>query len=244
MKGNSEQGRMMHICLIAPGPRSSLLSLSNIGLVSSTWLYQDFSAAYWLVFNTTSPNRIATLSIIIASCSARLRRTKSRASASGPLRPGAGEPVEQAVGDARADEVPDVAAERADLLDETRRDELVAIGGHQKDGFDIRVQPGVHAGHLELVLEIGHGAQPADDDAGADRLGEFHQKRVEGSHLDALGAAVFEVLHFVAHDLDALVGREERSLGVVARDAEHEVIDDVQRAPDDVGMAVGDRVER
>src|SRR3954470_21683459 len=59
------------------------------------------------------------------------------------LRAGAGVAVEQAVGDARADEMPDIAAERADLLDEARRDELVAVGGHQKDGLDIRVQPGV-----------------------------------------------------------------------------------------------------
>src|SRR5262245_3796268 len=66
---------MVHICRTAPDPRSSLLSLSNIGLVSSTWLYQDLSVSYWLVFRTTSPKRIATLSIIIASCSALLRCT-------------------------------------------------------------------------------------------------------------------------------------------------------------------------
>ena len=76
---------------------------------------------------------------------------------------------------ARADEMRDIAAEGTDFLDETRRDELEAVGGHQKDGLDLGVQPGVHAGHLELVFEIGNRAQPADDDLGPDRLGKAHQ---------------------------------------------------------------------
>src|SRR5260370_30561458 len=92
---------------------------------------------------------------------------------------GAGEAVEDAGGDARADEMRDVAAERADLLDKARGDELVAVGRHQEHGLDARVEPGVHPGHLELVFEIPDGAQPANDDAGADRLGEMHQERVE-----------------------------------------------------------------
>src|SRR5437870_12667969 len=85
-----------------------------------------------------------------------------------------GETGGEAQGDARADKMRDIAAERADLLDEARGDELEAVGGHQKDGLDVGVEPGVHAGHLELILEIGNGAQPANDYAGPDRLGEVH----------------------------------------------------------------------
>src|SRR5438874_12702340 len=67
------------------------------------------------------------------------------------------EAVEQARGHPRADEMRDVAAERADLLHETRGDELKTVGGHQKHGLDPGIEPGVHAGHLELVFEIRHG---------------------------------------------------------------------------------------
>jgi len=67
--------------------------------------------------------------------------------------------VQGAFSDAGADEVADVAAEHADFLDEAGRDELLAFGRHQEHGLDIRVELGVHAGHLEFVFEVGHGAQ-------------------------------------------------------------------------------------
>src|SRR5262249_14745734 len=47
----------------------------------------------------------------------------------------------------------------------------------------------------------------------------------------------------IAHDLDALIGREQRSLTVIPCDADDEPIDDVQRAPDDIGVSVRDRIE-
>src|SRR5262249_35761169 len=55
--------------------------------------------------------------------------------------------------------------------------------------------------------------------------------------------AVVEVGDLAAHDLDPLVGEEERSLTVVAGDADDEAIHQLHRAPDDVGMAIGDRVK-
>src|SRR6266478_683222 len=75
--------------------------------------------------------------------------------------PGIAEFVDQPLGDARADEMGDVAAELADLLDEARGDELVAVARHQEDGLDLGVEPRVHPGHLELVLEIRYRA-PTD----------------------------------------------------------------------------------
>ena len=77
-----------------------------------------------------------------------------------------------------------------------------------------------------------------------DRDGEMHQQRVEGPHLDpAARRLVGDMRDLVAHDLDALVGGEERPLAGVARDADDQLIDDLDRAQDDVGVAVGDRVE-
>src|SRR5206468_12986399 len=73
--------------------------------------------------------------------------------------------------------------------------------------------------------------------------GEVHQQRCERPHFDPLAAAVFEMAHLVAHDLDPLVGRKQRALRVIAGDADDQPVDDIQRAPDDVAMAVGDRIE-
>src|SRR6266481_3869721 len=154
-----------------------------------------------------------------------------------------GETVEKPDGDARADEMRNVAAEGTDLLDKPRRDELKAVRGHQKDGLDLGVEPGVHAGHLELVFEIRDRAQPAEDHVRPNRLGEVDQEGVEGAHLDALGVAVLEMGDLVADDLDPLVGCEQRALPVVAGDADDQPVDNPDRPPDDIRVPVGDRVE-
>src|SRR4051794_40988242 len=135
------------------------------------------------------------------------------------------------------------APHRADLLHETGGDELEGVGGHQEPRLDFRIETRVHPRHLELVFEIGDGAQAAHDDAGLDRLGETHQQGVERAHLNPVAAAVVEMGHLAAHDLDPLVGREQGALAVIARNPDHQPIDDVQRAADDVGMPVSDRIE-
>src|SRR5262245_57237185 len=48
-------------------------------------------------------------------------------------------------------EARDVAAQPRDFLHKAGSDELVCLGGHQKDGLDVLVQAAVHADHLELV---------------------------------------------------------------------------------------------
>src|SRR4051794_2105738 len=57
-----------------------------------------------------------------------------------------GEAVGQPFGDAGRYEMGDVAAQPADLLDKTRGDELVAVGGHQEHRLDLGVQPRIHPG--------------------------------------------------------------------------------------------------
>src|SRR5258708_15838350 len=49
--------------------------------------------------------------------------------------------------------------------------------------------------------------------------------------------------YLVAHDLDPLVGREQRALAVSAGDPDDQPVDDMQGPADDVGMAIGDRIE-
>ena len=82
--------------------------------------------------------------------------------------PGAivGEAAAEMVGDARADEMTDLAAEHADLLDETRRDELVLVVRHQKGSLDLGVEP-------PSRLDAGHAG---GDCCNADR----HRRAVTG----------------------------------------------------------------
>src|ERR1043166_10274569 len=77
---------------------------------------------------------------------------------------GAVEALDQMSGDPRADEMRDIAAEHPDLLDETRGDELEAVGGHQKHGLDPRIEPSIHAGHLKFVLKIRDRAQARSEE--------------------------------------------------------------------------------
>src|SRR3546814_1899002 len=114
--------------------------------------------------------------------------------------------------------------------------------------LDPRVQPRVHAGHLKLILEIGDGAQAADDHRCPLLLGEVHQQRAERLHLDAAADAVLPVLlqdvgDLVPHHLDPLVEAEQRSIAGVAGGCHDQPVHRLARPADDVDVALGDRVE-
>src|SRR5262245_60838798 len=67
--------------------------------------------------------------------------------------------------DAGRDQAPDGAPVAGDLLDQARRDVRVRLVRHEKDRLDLLAQLPVHQRHLELVLEIRHRPEPADDRA-------------------------------------------------------------------------------
>src|SRR5258708_40218613 len=71
--------------------------------------------------------------------------------------------VDQPLGDALADEMRDIAAERADFLDEPRGDELVAVGGHQEDVFDLGIEAGRSPQHLKPAIQTRKSAPPPED---------------------------------------------------------------------------------
>src|SRR5262245_23199197 len=73
----------------------------------------------------------------------------------------------QARKNARIDEVADIASQGRDLAHHGGGDEHVLLARREEDGFDVGIQLAVHARHLELILEIGYGAQTAQDDARA-----------------------------------------------------------------------------
>ena len=60
----------------------------------------------------------------------------------------------------------------------------MVLAGHQEGGLDVRAHAVVHAGHLELEVEIGDRAQAADDHPGAEVAGEIDQQAGEGADLD------------------------------------------------------------
>jgi hypothetical protein len=93
-------------------------------------------------------------------------------------------------------------------------------------------------GHLELVLEVRHGAQPADERAGAAAPRVFHQQSTEGIDLDVRILAE----HF-ADDGDALIGRKQRILLRIHQHRDDDPLEQVRAAKNDVDVAVGQRIE-
>ena len=93
----------------------------------------------------------------------------------------------------------------------------MALRGHQEHGLHALVEPGVHACHLELVLEVGHRPEAAHDDRGAHLVDEVHEQAVEAANFQTrrLEAERREVLRRQRH---ALVDVEERALAGVDGD--------------------------
>ena len=48
--------------------------------------------------------------------------------------------------------------------------------GHQKQGFDFRIEALIHTDHLEFIFEVGDGPKPSDNHGGADLLCELDQQ--------------------------------------------------------------------
>ena len=82
---------------------------------------------------------------------------------------------------ARRHHLGDIAAEGGDLLDQARAQVGVLERGHEEDGVDLRRELAVGVRHLELGLEVAHGAQAADDEAGAELAREVDRQAVEAS---------------------------------------------------------------
>src|SRR5437879_4001921 len=98
-------------------------------------------------------------------------------------------------------------AEAGDFLDQARRDVRVLLGRHQKHGLDGAPELPVHQRHLELVLEIGHRADPPHDAVGALARHEVDQEPVERDD-----AEVAELRGGLVDHLEAFLHREQRFL--------------------------------
>ena len=64
---------------------------------------------------------------------------------------------------------------------------MVPLVGHQEDAVDAGREAPVHVGELELVLEVGEGAQAAHDHGGALLPAEVDQEAPERGVLEPVG---------------------------------------------------------
>src|SRR3990172_10845557 len=90
----------------------------------------------------------------------------------------------EALGDVRGNELADIAAEDRNFAHQGRRNEQELLGRRKENRFDLGIQVAVHAGELELVLEVRHYAQAAHHDLGVVLAREIHEQPGEPHHGD------------------------------------------------------------
>jgi hypothetical protein len=108
----------------------------------------------------------------------------------------------------------------------------------EEQRLDARRELAVHAGELELVLEVRDRPQAAQDHLAGILLHELRQQPAEARHLHVL----VRLQHFLG-ELHALVEREERPLRLAVGDAHDHLVEELRCPLDEVLVPVGDRVE-
>src|SRR5205807_1974756 len=83
-----------------------------------------------------------------------------------------------------------------------------------------------------------HGAQTANEERGTDLTREVHEQPAEPVHLDA-----WLVPHGRTDESYPFVDREQRRLGGVDRDRDHEPVDVFKAAVHEIFVAPGDGIE-
>ncbi|MDT4835190.1 hypothetical protein FQZ97_688460 [compost metagenome] len=96
----------------------------------------------------------------------------------------------------------------------------------------------VHAGHLEFVLEVGHRAQAAHDDAAALVAHEVLEQAAEALHFH-----VGVVAQHLSRDFHALFDGEKGLLVAANGDPNHDFVEKRGCTADQVFVASGQRVE-
>ena len=80
----------------------------------------------------------------------------------------------------------------------------MVLARHQEHRLDLRVQAVIHAGHLELVIEIADRAQATYQHRGAILAGETDEQRAEADHVDYGAGSVRDRRALLAHQLHSL----------------------------------------
>jgi len=95
-----------------------------------------------------------------------------------------GKLVLQPLLDRRKDKLAHIAAQGSNLSNDRSRDELVLIGGRQKEGLHIGHEIAIHSGHLKLVFKVGHGAKTSNNHAGILSANEVSKETLKSVDLN------------------------------------------------------------
>src|SRR5262245_12852259 len=132
----------------------------------------------------------------------------------------------------------DGGAEGGHFLDEARGDVRVPLVGHHEHRLHRLAELPVHQRHLELVLEVRDGTQPAHDAIRLLALDEVDSEAVERGDAHAVHAR-----RALVDELEALLDREQRRLGRVGDDGDDELVEDAEAPLDEVQVSVVHRIE-
>src|SRR5258705_7378001 len=132
----------------------------------------------------------------------------------------------------------EVAMMLGDFPDDARADVGRLDRWHHEHGLEAFGHVSIHQRHLELVLEIADGAEPANVERGAHFFGKIDEQAFERSDFDA-----FLVRSRESYELDTLFNRKQRFFCRVDCDGDDEMIDELAAPPDQILMAPRDRVE-
>src|SRR6185503_10948938 len=102
----------------------------------------------------------------------------------------------------------------------------------------------VHAGHLHFVVEVRAVADAADDDRRAVLACGFDGETRKRDDTDIRFRGSRDRTHLALEHRNALGIRKHRHLAWIDADADDELVEKGRRAPDHVGMAERDRIER
>src|SRR5690606_40010897 len=102
--------------------------------------------------------------------------------------------------------------------------ELVIDGRREEDGLRLGHHLAVHAGELELVVEVGHRSHAAHHHVRPDLLQEVHHEARDPGHLDA--RTVGEGL---AGERDTFVDVEDGRLAAAVGDTHHHRVEQAAR---------------
>ena len=132
-----------------------------------------------------------------------------------------------------------IPIELSDFLDRVAGQVTVLIGRHEEHAVDVAGKRSVGVRHLELVLEVGDGAQAADNVVGTEFLALVNGQI--GAAFDRAPATT--IAHYLAHHVDPFGSREKAVFVGIDGDQDDQFVEHLERAFGDVDVTVGDRIE-
>ncbi len=100
--------------------------------------------------------------------------------------PAGGEERFEGFRDRRWNEWGDFSTEACDFFNEARREEGRFLTWRKEQGLNLWGESSIHQCHLELVFEVGHCAESADEGRCTGVSRELNEQAIEGRNFDGL----------------------------------------------------------